>query len=67
MTKPLAEIGDIVEPGSLRGWKIDISATALGHSSYQEGRLPNSLSGGKITDRFIDARIKEKSEGIADC
>jgi hypothetical protein len=34
----------LVEPGSLRGWEIDISATALGHSSYQDGRLPNSLS-----------------------
>jgi hypothetical protein len=67
MTKPLSEIGDIVEPGSVRGWEIDISATALGHSSYQESRLPNSLSGGKIADRFIDARIKENSEGIADC
>jgi hypothetical protein len=51
----------------LAGNKIDICPTALGQPSYQEGGLANSISGGKGTNRFADARVEEKFERITNC
>jgi hypothetical protein len=45
----LVEVALLLYVGRLKGSKIGLSATALGHSSYQESGLPHSLSGGKNT------------------